>query len=52
MREESPDEGRSRSTSGVSIGYFSQDVGDMRGRTVVAETMAGAGEVVGPRRPS
>jgi ATPase subunit of ABC transporter with duplicated ATPase domains len=30
---------------GVTIGYFSQDVGEMGGRTVVEETMAGAGEV-------
>jgi len=31
----------------VTIGYFSQDVGEMKGRTVVEETMAGAGEVSG-----
>jgi len=30
---------------GTSIGYFSQDVGEMAGRSVVEETMAGAGEV-------
>jgi ATPase subunit of ABC transporter with duplicated ATPase domains len=30
---------------GVTIGYFDQDVGEMSGRTVLAETMAGAGEV-------
>jgi ATPase subunit of ABC transporter with duplicated ATPase domains len=30
---------------GVTLGHFSQDVGDMAGRTVVAEVMAGAGAV-------
>jgi ATPase subunit of ABC transporter with duplicated ATPase domains len=30
---------------GTRIGYFSQDVGEMAGRSVVEETMAGAGEV-------
>src|SRR5262249_21397168 len=30
---------------GVTIGYFSQDVGEMKGRTVVAETLDGAGPV-------
>jgi ATPase subunit of ABC transporter with duplicated ATPase domains len=30
---------------GVTVGYFSQDVGEMSGRTVVEETMAGAGPV-------
>ena len=29
----------------VTVGYFSQDVGEMRGKTVLEETMAGAGEV-------
>jgi ATPase subunit of ABC transporter with duplicated ATPase domains len=29
----------------VTIGYFSQDVGEMSGRSVVAETVAGAGPV-------
>ena len=29
----------------MTVGYFSQDVGDMRGRPVVAETMDGAGPV-------
>ena len=29
----------------VRIGYFSQDVGEMAGRSVVEETIAGAGEV-------
>src|SRR5947199_208692 len=30
---------------GVTIGHFSQDVGEMKGRTVVAEAMEGAGPV-------
>src|SRR5439155_23377775 len=29
----------------LTIGYFRQDVGDLAGRTVLAETIAGAGEV-------
>jgi ATPase subunit of ABC transporter with duplicated ATPase domains len=45
MREESPDEGQVSIDKNVSIGYFSQDVGDMAGRPVVAEVMAGAGAV-------
>jgi len=45
MRQESPDEGQVSIDKNVSIGYFSQDVGDMAGRPVVAEVMAGAGAV-------
>ncbi len=45
VREEQPDAGSVAVDRGVTIGYFSQDVGEMRGRTVVEETMAGAGEV-------
>jgi len=45
MREESPDEGQVSVERGVTIGYFSQDVGEMAGRSVVAEVMAGAGPV-------
>jgi ATPase subunit of ABC transporter with duplicated ATPase domains len=44
-REELPDGGQVTIDRGVSIGYFSQDVGEMRGKTVVAETMDGAGPV-------
>jgi len=44
-KEEQPDEGRVSVDRGVTVGYFSQDVGEMRGRTVLAETMAGAGAV-------
>ena len=45
MREESPDDGQVSVDKGVTIGYFSQDVGEMAGRPVVAEVMAGAGAV-------
>jgi len=40
-----PDEGTVSIERAVTIGYFDQDVGEMAGRTVLAETMAGAGEV-------
>lgn len=43
--EEAPDEGQVSVDRGTSIGYFSQDVGDMAGRAVVAEVMNGAGPV-------
>ncbi|MCP8884793.1 ATP-binding cassette domain-containing protein [Devosia sp. XJ19-1] len=43
--EEAPDEGQVSVDRGVSIGYFSQDVGDMHGRPVVNEVMNGAGPV-------
>lgn len=43
--EEQPDEGQVASDRGISIGYFSQDVGEMSGRTVVSEVMNGAGPV-------
>ena len=45
MREEEPDEGQVAIDRGVTIGHFSQDVGEMRGRSAVAETMDGAGPV-------
>jgi ATPase subunit of ABC transporter with duplicated ATPase domains len=45
MREESPDDGQVSIERNLTIGYFSQDVGDMAGRPVVAEVMAGAGPV-------
>lgn len=41
--EEQPDEGQVAVDRGVTIGYFSQDVGDMAGRSAVAEVMEGAG---------
>jgi ATPase subunit of ABC transporter with duplicated ATPase domains len=43
--EEQPDSGQIAVERNVTIGYFSQDVGEMSGRSVVEETMAGAGEV-------
>jgi ATPase subunit of ABC transporter with duplicated ATPase domains len=43
--EEQPDSGQVAVERGVTVGYFSQDVGEMSGRTVLEETMAGAGEV-------
>jgi ATPase subunit of ABC transporter with duplicated ATPase domains len=45
VKEEAPDEGQVTVDRGVTIGYFSQDVGEMSGRSVVAETMEGAGPV-------
>jgi ATPase subunit of ABC transporter with duplicated ATPase domains len=44
-REQSPDEGTVAVDRGVTIGYFDQNVGEMSGRSVLAETMAGAGAV-------
>jgi ATPase subunit of ABC transporter with duplicated ATPase domains len=43
--QERPDEGNLSVERGATIGYFSQDVGDMRGRSAVAEVMNGAGPV-------
>jgi ATPase subunit of ABC transporter with duplicated ATPase domains len=43
--EEPPDSGQVAVERGKTIGYFSQDVGEMSGRSVLEETMAGAGEV-------
>jgi ATPase subunit of ABC transporter with duplicated ATPase domains len=43
--QELPDEGQVVVERGVSIGYFSQDVGEMAGRSAVAEVMEGAGPV-------
>jgi ATPase subunit of ABC transporter with duplicated ATPase domains len=40
-----PDEGQVAVDRGVTIGYFSQDVGEMSGRSAVAEAMDGAGPV-------
>jgi len=44
-REELPDDGQVSIDRGVTVGYFSQDVGEMSGRSVVAEVMDGAGPV-------
>ncbi|MEI6161353.1 MAG: ABC-F family ATP-binding cassette domain-containing protein, partial [Roseococcus sp.] len=43
--QEPPDEGLVLVDRGVTIGFFSQDVGEMSGRTAVAEVMDGAGDV-------
>ncbi len=43
--QEDPDEGQVLVDRGVSIGFFSQDVGEMAGRSAVGEVMAGAGPV-------
>jgi ATPase subunit of ABC transporter with duplicated ATPase domains len=45
MREEEADEGQVSIDRGVTVGHFSQDVGEMSGRSAVAETMDGAGPV-------
>jgi ATPase subunit of ABC transporter with duplicated ATPase domains len=45
--QEAPDEGQVSVDRGVTIGYFSQDVGEMAGRSAVAEVMDGAGPVSG-----
>jgi ATPase subunit of ABC transporter with duplicated ATPase domains len=45
MKQEAPDEGQVAIDRGVSVGHFSQEVGEMKGRSAVAETMAGAGPV-------
>jgi ATPase subunit of ABC transporter with duplicated ATPase domains len=44
-REEQPDEGQIAVDRGITVGYFSQDVGEMAGRSAVAEAMDGAGPV-------
>lgn len=43
--EEQPDEGQVAAEKNVTIGYFNQDVGEMAGRSAVAEAMEGAGPV-------
>ncbi len=43
--EEAPDEGQVSIDRGITIGYFSQDVGEMAGRSAVQEVMDGAGPV-------
>ena len=43
--QELPDEGQVSTDRGITIGYFSQDVGEMSGRSAVAEVMDGAGPV-------
>ncbi|QRG09143.1 ABC-F family ATP-binding cassette domain-containing protein [Xanthobacter dioxanivorans] len=43
--QEPPDEGQVSVDRGITIGYFSQDVGEMSGRSALAEVMDGAGPV-------
>ena len=43
--QDQPDEGQVSSDRGITIGYFSQDVGEMSGRSAVAEVMDGVGPV-------
>jgi len=43
--EDHPDDGQVVVERGITIGYFSQDVGEMAGRSAVAEAMDGAGPV-------
>jgi ATPase subunit of ABC transporter with duplicated ATPase domains len=43
--QELPDEGQIAADRGVTIGYFSQDAGEMSGRSAVSEVMDGAGPV-------
>lgn len=43
--QEQPDDGQVAVDRGITIGYFSQDVGDMSGRSVISVVMDGAGPV-------
>ncbi len=43
--QDTPDEGQVVAERGVTIGYFSQDVGEMSGRSAVSEVMDGVGPV-------
>jgi ATPase subunit of ABC transporter with duplicated ATPase domains len=43
--EDSPDDGNVEKPRKMTLGYFRQDVGDLKGRSILAETCAGAGEV-------
>jgi len=43
--QEAPDEGQVAADRGITIGYFSQDVGEMSGRSAVTEVMDGVGPV-------
>ena len=44
--EEEPDKGDISCAKKTVIGYFSQDVGEMAGRSVLAEVMSAAGDIV------
>src|SRR5262245_30203455 len=43
--EEQPDDGVIERPRKLTLGFFRQDVGEIRGRSILAETVAGAGEV-------
>lgn len=43
--EEKPDDGEVLAPKRISIGYFRQDAGEMSGRTVIDETIAGSGRL-------
>lgn len=43
--QEQPDEGQVSTDRGITIGYFSQDVGEMSSKSAVSEVMDGAGPV-------
>src|SRR6201992_3762766 len=43
--QDQSDEGQVAVDRGITIGYFSQDVGEMSGRSAVSEVMDGAGPV-------
>ena len=45
MGRESPDEGSVERPRKLTLGYFNQDISGMRGRSVLGEAVAGAGEV-------
>ena len=45
MRSEEPDLGQVAVDRGVTLGYFSQDVGELAGQSVLEATLAGAGPV-------
>ena len=44
--EEEPDKGEISCSKKTVIGYFSQDVGEMSGRTVLTEVMSASGDIV------
>ncbi|MEO8552955.1 MAG: ATP-binding cassette domain-containing protein, partial [Kofleriaceae bacterium] len=43
--EDAADDGNVEKPRKLTVGYFRQDVGDLKGRSILAETCAGAGEV-------
>lgn len=45
MGQETADDGSVERPRKLTLGYFNQDISGMRGRTVLQETVAGAGEV-------